>query len=519
MIKALPICLALATTPAALAQTAPADETYDLAILGGRVIDPETGLDAIRNVGIRGDEIVEITEDAIEGERTIDAAGLVVAPGFIDLHAHGQSVLAGRVQAFDGVTTALELESGVYPVNAFYAAAQAEGRPINYGASVNWSRARYAALTGHDPVDHEDGFEMAPDAPDWRYTPASPEHTREVLARVETGLDEGGIGIGVLLGYVPGSGRGEYYALHELAAARGVPSFTHARYLSNIEPDSSLEGFQEMIAVSAATGAHMHISHLNSISLRDIGEIRPMIQSAQANGVNITVEAYPYGAGSTAIGTALFEGANWQARLGDISKSDFTLDGVPLSDAEFDRLQAEEPDTDIVVHFLDPDHNPDDSALLAQSILYPGGAIASDGGGWSLGGEPVADTEWPLPAAAESHPRSAGTFSKFLRVYVRENRMIDLSDALAKLSLIPAQILEEAVPQMRTKGRLQEGADADIVIFDFDTVSDRATYEEPAQLSAGFHYVIVAGTPLIWAGELDTEALPGQEIRGTAQND
>jgi len=519
MLKTLSLCLALAGTATASAQTDAPEDAYDLAILGGRVIDPETGLDAVLNVGIRDDEIVEITEEAIRGERTIEAAGYVVAPGFIDLHAHGQSVLAGRVQALDGVTTALELESGVYPVASFYESAAAEGRPINYGASVNWSRARYAELTGQEPASYTDPVEPGPNAPDWRYTPASPAQTQQVLARVGTGLDEGGLGVGMLLGYVPGSGRGEYYALHEMAAARDVPTFTHARYLSNIEPDSSLEGFQEMIAVSASTGADMHISHLNSISLRDIGEIRPMIEAAQANGVNITVEAYPYGAGSTAIGTALFEGENWQARLGDIEKSDFTLDGVPLTDAEFDRLQAEAPATDIVVHFLDPDHNAEDGALLAQSILYPGGAIASDGGSWSLDGGEIASDVWPLPAAAESHPRSAGTFSKFLRVYVRERQSLSLSEALAKVSLIPAQILEDAVPQMRRKGRLQEGADADIVIFDMETVSDRATYEEPAQPSVGFEYVIVAGTPLVWQGELDTSVMPGRAVRRTDAND
>lgn len=516
MITTLPLCLMLAgMSPAAVSADLPA-ETFDLVILGGRVIDPETGLDAVRNVGIRHDEIAEITEADIQGERTIDAQGLVVAPGFIDLHAHGQTMLAGRVQALDGVTTALELESGVYPVASYYDAAGAEGRPIHYGASVNWSRARSAVLTGAEPASHEAEFERHDHGPDWRYTPASAEQTGEVLERVRSGLDEGGLGVGVLLGYVPGSGRGEYYALHELAASYDVPTFTHARYLSNVEPDSSLEGFQEMVAVSAATGADMHISHLNSISLRDIGQIRPMLESAQAHGVNITAEAYPYGAGSTAIGTALFEGNDWQARFGGIEKSDFTLGGEPLTDTEFDRLQTEAPDTTIVVHFFD-ETDPQDRAILSQSILYPGGAIASDGGTWRVDGEELNGEVWPLPRDADSHPRSAGTFSRFLRVYVRENEMIGLNDALAKVSLIPAQILEESVPQMRRKGRLQEGADADIVVFDIGTVGDRATYEAPARTSVGFEYVIVAGTPLVWDGELDTAVLPGQPIRRTAQ--
>ncbi len=497
-----------------VAPSANAQKTsFDLVILNGRVIDPETGLDAIRNVGVRGDTIVKITKREISGERVVDAEGLVVAPGFIDLHAHGQTIPAARAQALDGVTTALEMESGEYPIASFYDAAADEGRPIHYGASVNWSRARSAETAGKEPASYADQIEPKAGGPDWRYTPLKREQTSAVLGRVQKELNDGGLGIGMLLGYIPGSGRNEYYALHELAAENGVPTFTHARYLSNIEPDSSLEGFQEMVAVSAATGAQMHVSHLNSISLRDIGLIRPMLEAAQSNGVNISVEAYPYGAGSTAIGTALFEGENWQARMGGIKKSDFTLDGVPLSDAEFDRLQREAPRTDIVVHFLHPDDNPADRDILAQSILYPGGAIASDGGNWSVNGEDIASDIWPIPSDASSHPRSAGTFSKFLRVYVRENRMIGLKDALAKTSLIPAQILEGAVPQMCKKGRLQEGADADIVIFDMDKVSDRATYEKPAQMSGGFKYVIVAGKPLVWDGELDTTVFPGRPIR------
>ncbi len=513
-IFALMIASLLAYAPTANAEK----NSFDLVILNGRVVDPETGLDAIRNVGVRGDKIAAITKKTIVGKRTVNAEGLIVAPGFIDMHAHGQTIPSGRVQALDGVTSALELESGKYPISSYYDGAAAEGRPIHYGASVNWSRARISELLNHDPASHNDEFAQSPDQLDWRYSVATGEQTAAILARVQNGLDEGGIGIGVLLGYAPGSGRGEYYALHDLAANNDVPTFTHARYLSNIEPDSSFEGFQEMVAVSAATGAHMHVSHLNSISLRNITSIRAMIENAQANGVKITVEAYPYGAGSTAIGTALFEGENWQARMGDIKKSDFTLDGTPLTDAEFDRLQKEAPRTDIVVHFLHPETNPDDRNTLSQSILFPGGAIASDGGNWRVDREEVASDVWPIPANAESHPRSAGTFSKFLRVYVRENQDISLSDALAKLSLIPAQILEQAVPQMRHKGRLQKGADADIVVFDIDTVSDRATYEEPAQMSVGFEYVIVAGVSLIEDGVLDTTVLPGRPIRRAPAN-
>jgi len=348
---------------------------------------------------------------------------------------------------------------------------------------------------------------------EWQYELADKPQMDDILARVQEGLDEGGLGIGVLLGYAPGSGKKEYYALNALAAKNGVPTFTHARFLSNIEPNSSFEGYEEMVAVAAATGAQMHICHLNSISLRDIANIKAMIQKAQENGVKITVEAYPYGAGSTSIGAALFRGDNWQARMGDIKKSDFTLDGVPLTDAEFDRLQREAPGTGIVVHFIHPEDNPEDAKVLKESNLFQGGAVASDGGDWTVKGQSVASNVWPLPADAQSHPRSAGTFSKFLRVYYRENQEISLSDAIAKMSLIPAQILEKSVPQMHRKGRIREGADADIVVFDPNTVSDRATFERPSQSSVGFQYVIVGGAPLVSEGVLDKSLLPGRPVR------
>ena len=517
MRKFFTVGLALAAMAGLTPVTSAKDANFDLVILNGRVIDPETGLDAPRNVGVRDGKIAAVTKKKINGARYINADGLVVAPGFIDLHAHGQSIPAGRVQALDGVTTALELEAGVLPISDFYDAAAKEGRAINYGASVGWAHARISAFVGEEPRSDIYWFEQHMSDPEWQYELANSEQLDAIMAQVQKGLDEGGLGIGVLLGYAPSSGRKEYYALHELAARKGVPTFTHARFLSNAEPDSSFEGYEEMIAVSASTGAHMHICHLNSISLRDIEIIRPMIENAQANGVNITVEAYPYGAGATSIGAAMFRGDNWQARMGDIKKSDFTVDGTPLSDDEFDRLQAEAPGTSIVVHFIHPEERPEDAKLLSQSVLFPGGAIASDGGDWALNGEMVAADAWPLPAEAESHPRSAGTFSKFLRVYVRETQSIGLSDAIAKMSLIPAQILEDSVPQMRGKGRLQEGADADIIVFDPATVSDRATFAEPAQTSQGFAYVIVGGTPLVSDGILDTTVLPGKPIRGTVK--
>lgn len=489
-----------------------ADTHYDLAIIGGRVIDPETGLDAIRNIGIRDDKIAVITEDALAAKRVIDAIGLVVSPGFIDMHAHGQSILSGRVQAFDGVTTALELESGTYPVADFYAARAAEGRPINYGASVNWLGTRLAAVLDMDPKGNADWFDEAMNQQGWQNSIATPEQLAEIEARVTEGLNEGGLGVGFLTGYAPGSGYKEYYAVSKLAAARNAPTFTHARYLSMAEPESSFEAMQEIVGIAASTGVQAHIVHMNSISLKDIRLIGEMVRGAQERGAKISTEAYPYGAGATSIGAAMFRGEGWRDRIGGITAESFVVDGQRLDEDTFTRLQNEAPSTGIIIHFLDAD-KPADQTLLDHSMLFPDGVIASDGGDWTIAGKPIADDVWPLPSEAWSHPRSAGTYMRFISQYARDRDLISLPEAIRRVSYGPASILEAYVPQMRHKGRLQEGADADIVIFDFDAIRDAATFEQPAQLSQGVKYLLVNGQLLIQNGELDTKAMPGQPVR------
>ncbi|MFC3051616.1 amidohydrolase family protein [Kordiimonas pumila] len=496
----------------ALAPVSAAETKYDIAIIGGRVIDPETGLDAIQNVGIKGGEIVTVTTDTLSAGKVIDAKGLVVAPGFIDLHAHGQTIPAARMQALDGVTTGLELEAGAMPISGFYDDIAKEGRPINYGASVNWASARIAALLDVEPDNSIEWFFSNFSNTEWQTKIATPAQLEKIDALVQEGIDEGGLGVGFLLGYAPGTGRKEYYQVSEIAAKAGVPTFTHARFLSVLEPESSFEGMGEIIQAAAGTGVHAHIVHMNSISLRDIGMIGEMVAEAQEQGLKVTTEAYPYGAGSTAIGAAMFRGPNWRERIGGMTAHNFDVGGHRTTEEEFEYLQREKPGTDSVIHFLDTE-KPEDQAFLDQSILFPGGVIASDGGTWLIDGKMISSDTWPVPKEAWSHPRSAGTYSRFLRQYVREMKAVSLVEAMRRVSYGPAHILEDAVPQMKKKGRIQVGADADIVIFDLATVSDKATYETPAQPSVGFKYVIVGGVPVVSGGVLDTNVLPGKPVR------
>lgn len=487
-------------------------DNYDIVIIGGRVIDPETGLDARRNIGIENGIITAITSDPIKGSASLDASGQIVSPGFIDMHAHGQTIPAARMQAMDGVTTGLELEAGVLPVAAYYDDMEKQGRPINYGASVNWASARIATHMGVKPLHEIDWFFSNFKEPAWQLAVSDEPQLNAIARLVSEGLDQGGLGVGFLLGYAPGTGRKEYYEMSKLAANRNMPTFTHARFLSMLEPDSSFEGMAEIISAAASTGVHAHIVHLNSMSLSDIEIIKPLILGAQKNGVPITTEAYPYGAGSTGIGAAMFRGPRWRESMGGVTANNFDVGGKRLTEEQFAYLQKEKPETEIIIHFLD-ENKPEDQAKLDASILFPGGVIASDGGTWQVDGAPVDKDVWPLPENAWSHPRGAGTYARFLRRYVRESKSMTLMEAIERISYGPAKILQDAVPQMKKKGRIQVGADADIVIFDLETISDRATYARPAQTSEGIRHVIVNGTLLVENGTLNTNVMPGRPIR------
>ncbi len=487
---------------------------YDLVIRGGRVIDPETGLDAVRDVGIKAGRIAAISETPLQGTKVLSAEGQVVAPGFIDLHAHGQQLPAAWVQAFDGVTTALELESGLLPISRYYDITAKEGRPINYGASVAWTYARIAEKEQMEPDGTILWFQGAFAKNNWQHTLATGEELDRIIARVETGLQEGGLGIGINAGYAPGYGRKEYHRLAQLAARYSVPTFTHVRYYSVKEPQSAFEAFEELAALSAATGAHMHVCHVNSMSGRDMVDCVALLKSAQARGLPITVEAYPYGAASTTIGSEGFRGPDWLARWGAADASVMELNGEPLSMAKIEELQASAPGSVVVFHFLQPDKSENDQALLDLAVLYPGGSIASDAMPWQTAtGGLVEGDVWPLPEGVFAHPRSTGCFSRILSRYVRERKVLSLPEALGKMSLEPARVLQASVPQMLRKGRVQVGADADIVVFDPETVQDNATFVQPQLLSTGYRHVVVNGVPVIEEAKRIGDARPGQAIR------
>jgi N-acyl-D-aspartate/D-glutamate deacylase len=460
-------------------------QQYDLVLEGGRVIDPETSLDAVRNVGIREGKIARISAVPLSGRRVIRATGLVISPGFVDLHQHGQELTSQRVKAFDGVTTALELEIGAPDVTRFLNSKQGHSL-IHFGTTASHVAAR--ALVFGVPLP--DGTILPKSGPATDQ-PASPEQIQRMQQRLREELDAGALGIGTGIQYTPGATRLEIIDMFRVAAERKLPVYTHMRSAGRVEPGSAIESVEEVIGAAAITGASLHIVHINSTCLRDSLECISLIEGARARGLDVTTEAYPYIAGMTAINSALFN-PGWREKLGiDYNNLVLPDTGEHLTKERFDELHASSKQQWILI-FANTQEIVD--AIIPNPLIM----IASDG--------------------AEGHPRNAGTYSRVLAQYVREQKTLTLIEALRKMTLMPAQMLERSTPAARQKGRLQEGADADIVVFDPQTISDRSTFEKPMEPSIGVRFLLVGGTPVIDEGKLVPDVFPGRALMGPGKS-
>lgn len=449
---------------------------FDVVILGGHAIDPESGLDAPRNVGLEGGRIGAVTDRALEGRRTIDARGLVVAPGFIDLHSHGQDPENYALKAQDGVTTALELEVGAADVDAWYA--EREGRAhVNFGVAAGHIPVRMAVM-GDPP-----GFLPRGDARCAQRVATDAERD-EICRRVREGLRRGALAVGFGIQYTPAAARSEIVEVFRVAAEFGASCHVHLRN-NGVHSSGALE---EAFDAARSSGAPLHVVHLHSTSLGATERHLRRIDEERARGMDVTTECYPYTAGMTDLASGVFN-EGWREAMG-IGYGDLVwiATGERLTAESFEKYRKQ--GGLVAVHSIPPE-------AVRAVIGHPLGMIASDG----------------IMARGKGHPRAAGTYARLLGRYVREEKAVTLSDAIRKSALMPAQRLERHAPAFRKKGRLQEGCDADLVVFDPERVADRATYEEPSKPSEGFVHVFVGGVAAVSEGRLG-ESLPGRPVRG-----
>lgn len=442
---------------------------YDIVIQGGRVMDPESGLDAVMNVGIRGGRIEAISEDPLSGGRTIDASGLVVAPGFIDLHEHGQTEEAYALMVMDGVTSAFELEVGTGDVAAWYTEREG-GQIVNYGVSIGHIPVRMAVMD--DPGD------FLPSGAGG-YGTASDAQIAEMADRIEEGLAQGAVAVGFGTAYTPAATMAEIETMFRVAAEHNASAHIHVRGGSS--------GLAETIETAARASVPLHVVHANSSGGAQTTEFLQVIQRAREGGQDVTTEAYPYGAGMTKIESALFD--DWETWTDDqFNNYQWVETGERLTRETFGRYRTQ--GGTVIIHSRTEE-------MTLAAISNPLTMIASDG----------------FIENGRGHPRTSGTYSKVLGRYVREQGVIDLMDALRRMSLEPARRLEARVPSMVNKGHIRVGADADITVFDPASVIDRSTYVNATITSKGIEYVLVNGVAVVDGGELVEGARPGRAVR------
>ncbi len=438
---------------------------YDLVVAGGRVIDPETGFDAVAHVGIDGDTVVTVATTPLIGRSTLNATGLVVAPGFIDILSYPVNGYGEWNKIADGVTSNLCMHGINGPMDTFLSRSATHRPPVNYGGATDQYSHRAAIGAG---IDY-----------------ATDRHLDELIQRADADLRGGALGIHEQPEYVPGVTLDEMLRHGDLAASHGVPLCLHLRYSENLEPGTQEEAIAEAVTVARRTGCAVHIEHVNSTGgTGRMAEAIAQMEAARTDGLALTACSYPYTFWATYANSARFD--NFREKYG-ITVADLQVAATSkrLDEAGW---QAARKDNLLTAAFAMSD---DDIEL---PLTTPWIMVGSDA---------------ILERPHNNHPRASGCFSRVLGHYVRDQGVLTLPEALAKMTILPARLLEGSSPAMAQRGRLSAGAAADVTVFDPATISDRATIEKTWLESVGVHHVVVNGQVVREAGTTNRSARPG----------
>lgn len=462
---------------------------FDLVIQGGRVIDPETGTDKVQNIGVSGGTIVALEETVLSAAKVIDAAGKVVAPGFIDVHSHTPTLLGQHLNLLDGITTQLDLEAGSYPVD-YYGENYRGGAQLNYGSSVSHSAIRMKVLDQLDQPYIIMGNKPGKFGEKAFTQTATAEQIKTMRALLNSGLDQGGLGIGVLLDYMTlAVSDVELAMLFDVAKTRQVPIFIHVRRGYPGDP----AGLVEVIELAKSSGAATFVCHITHNAMGGINDWLAMIDRANKEGANISTETLSFAAGGTSISADVFQRRDWQ-KIFDISYADvqWVATGEWLTKESWEKYSKLQPWGSVNHHYVK-------EQWLETALQWPGMMVSSDA----------------LPAIDRdvlTNPNVAGTFARLLGHYVRERKLLTLPEALAKTSYNQAKWLEQASPDFAKKGRVQIGADADLVIFDPQKIAAQADYGKPYEPSIGIAAVVVGGRIVVRNGQRIEGRYPGRKI-------
>jgi len=438
-----------------------------MVVKGGRVIDPESGFDRQADVGIDGATITAISQQPLRGRASVDATDKVVAPGFIDVLSYEPEDVGTRFKISDGVTTNL----GMHGINADAAPffeRFTDNCIVHFGGAFD------------NPYIRSTHFGLRPD------DQASDVQIGQMGDMFRQQLTDGWIGIDFEPEYVPGTTTTEMSALARIAKEHEVPCFFHGRQSAVGTNRATLD---EIIGIAKETGAAVHVEHIISTGgTYDMANSLALIQQARDDGYDVTACMYPYDFWATYLASPRFN-AGWQERF-RISYSDLQVAGTSerLTQATFAMNQAQNK---LAAAYAIPEEDVR-TCLQAPFVMIGSDAILTDG---------------------NNHPRATGCFARTLGRYAREEKVISLRAALAKMTILPAQRLEARVPALRKKGRLQQGADADITVFDPARVVDRSTIENPAQESAGIEHVLILGQVVKTPDGVDQTKRLGQPIK------
>ena len=425
-------------------------------IQNGLLVDPANRILAVKNLLIENGKVIGITDSLPAADRVIDASGRIVCPGFIDIHMHEDPVGEdGRIRSciFDsmlrmGVTTAVGGNCGdnTYDPAAYLDIVRRHGAAVNVAlfAGHNFYRRRAGALDKYEPI--------------------TPEQNESMLCALRKALKAGCMGISFGLRYVPGTDTSEFHAAASLCAPLKRTISIHVRD----DAAHIFEAVAEAARAGEVCGVPVQISHIGSMGgFGQMQQLLGQIDAYRANGLDIACDCYPYTAFSTGIGETTYDDG-WLERYGCAYSACIPgtgkYRGKPCTKEIFNELRREDPDCITVCHVMRDED-------VRMALAHPAVMLGSDG---------FVDEGW-------GHPRAAGAFPRFFREYVHSGR-ISLMDGIAKMTSMPARRLG-----LTNKGRLNPGADADIVIFNPETMADHATFENPMLAPEGIDYVFTGG--------------------------